>query len=196
LKEYGSIENILENADKIKGSLGEKVRNGKESAIMSKKLARIITNVPVEFHEEQFCLKEWNKPALIEVFTELEFKTLGKRVLGEEFNVFQTAPVGVQTDLFGNVVEQAQSEKSKVKSQKEESTTVSATNGENEAGFGADKNINNTQHNYILADTEEKIAALVKDLLQQTEICFDTGDDRYRCKRCGTCRNEFFLQTI
>jgi DNA polymerase-1 len=174
LKEYGSIENILENADKIKGSLGEKVRNGKESAIMSKKLARIITNVPVEFHEEQFCLKEWNKPALIEVFTELEFKTLGKRVLGEEFNVFQTAPVGVQTDLFGNVVEQAQSEKSKAKSQKEESTTVSATNGESEAGFGADKNINNTQHHYILADTEEKIAALVKDLLQQTEICFDT----------------------
>ncbi|QEC68390.1 DNA polymerase I [Panacibacter ginsenosidivorans] len=173
LKEYGSIENILANADNIKGSLGEKVRNGKESAIMSKKLARIITNVPVEFHEEQFCLKEWNKPALIEVFTELEFKTLGKRVLGEEFNVFQTAPVGVQTDLFGNVVEQ--SEKSKAKSEKKEVAANTDGNADVEAtGFGADKNINNTAHNYILADTQEKIAALVKDLLQQTEICFDT----------------------
>ncbi|CAN5591308.1 DNA polymerase I [soil metagenome] len=174
LKEYGSVESILENADKIKGSLGEKVRNGKESAIMSKKLARIITNVPVEFHEEQFCLKEWNKPELIEVFTELEFKTLGKRVLGEEFNVFQTAPEGVQTDLFGNVVEQ-QSQKSKVKSEKKEVDEVASNNGDAEpAGFGADKNINNTPHKYMLADTEEKIATLIKELLQQTEICFDT----------------------
>jgi DNA polymerase-1 len=180
LKEYGNIETILENSDKIKGSLGEKIRNGRENAIMSKKLARIITNAPVEFHEEEFCLKEWNKPALIEVFTELEFKTLGKRVLGEEFNVFQTAPVGVQTDLFGNVVEQSQSEKSKLKSQKNvvdanAVAEVSPTGGDLEgAGFGADKNINNTPHNYILADAEEKIVALVKDLLQQTEICFDT----------------------
>ena len=59
---------------------------------MSKKLARIITNVPVEFHEENYCLKEWNREALIEVFTELEFKSLGKRILGETFNAFQTAP--------------------------------------------------------------------------------------------------------
>ncbi|MEP6844352.1 MAG: DNA polymerase I [Panacibacter sp.] len=170
LKEYGSVENILENADKIKGALGEKVRNGKENAVMSKKLARIITDVPVEFHEEQFCLKEWNKPELIEVFTELEFKTLGKRILGEDFNVFQTAPEGVQTDLFGEVVE----DKSKGKSEKAKAVTTSDSEETDSAGFGADKNISNTQHNYILADTEEKIAALIKKLSQQKEICFDT----------------------
>src|SRR6185436_6295146 len=54
LAEYGTLENILANADNIKGALGEKVRAGKEAAIMSKKLATIITNVPVEFHEENF----------------------------------------------------------------------------------------------------------------------------------------------
>lgn len=173
LKEYGSVEGVLENADTIKGSLGEKVRNGKENAIMSKKLARIITNVPVEFHEEQFCLKEWNKPELIEVFTELEFKTLGKRILGEEFNVFQTAPQGVQTDLFGNVADQSQ--KSKVKTEKKEADDITVGNGDAETnGFGADKNINNTPHEYHLVDNEEKIAALIKELLQQKEICFDT----------------------
>ncbi|MBG9375590.1 DNA polymerase I [Panacibacter sp. DH6] len=170
LKEYGNVETILENADKIKGALGEKVRNGKDSAILSKKLARIITSAPVEFHEEQFCLKEWNKPALIEVFTELEFKTLGKRILGEEFNVFQTAPQGVQTDLFGNVVEQSQNDKAKAKTPKEEATAAT----EEPSGFGADKNIHNTPHTYILADTEEKITALVKELAAQQEICFDT----------------------
>src|SRR6201991_2253363 len=99
LTEYGTLENVLENADKIKGALGEKVRNGKNSAILSKKLATIITNVPVEFHEEDFRLKEINKELLKDIFTQLEFKTLGKRLLGEDFNVGPVAVQGVQTDL-------------------------------------------------------------------------------------------------
>src|SRR5678816_355734 len=85
LAEYGTLESVLENADKIKGSLGEKVRAGKESAIMSKKLATIITTVPVEFHEDDFRLKDCNKDLLREVFTELEFKQIGQRVLGKDF---------------------------------------------------------------------------------------------------------------
>ncbi len=56
-------------------------------AILSKKLATINTNVPVEFHEEDFRLKDWNKEKLKEVFAELEFRTLGKRLLGEDFSV-------------------------------------------------------------------------------------------------------------
>ena len=84
LAEYNSLENILDNADSIKGALGEKIRKGKELAIMSKKLATIITDVPVEFHEEDFRVKESNKPMLKEIFTELEFKALGRRVFGEE----------------------------------------------------------------------------------------------------------------
>src|SRR6202020_3216811 len=83
LTEWGTLENVVENADKIKGALGEKVRAGKDLAILSKKLATIITDVPVEFHEENFRLKGWNMAALNEVFTDLEFRTLGKRILGE-----------------------------------------------------------------------------------------------------------------
>ncbi len=107
LMEWGSLENVVANADNIKGALGEKVRTGKESALMSKKLATIITDVPVEFHEENFRLKEWNKPALNEIFTVLEFRTMGKRVLGEDFSGSYAAPEGVQTDLFGNAVKPA-----------------------------------------------------------------------------------------
>src|SRR4249920_40675 len=58
LAEYETLENVLANADKIKGKLGEKVAAGKDLAILSKKLATIITNVPVEFHEENFKVKE------------------------------------------------------------------------------------------------------------------------------------------
>lgn len=164
LKEYNTLENVLANAETIKGALGEKVRNGKELAVMSKKLATIITNVPVAFHEEDFRLKEWNTEALTEVFTELEFKTLGKRILGESFNAFATPPVGVQTDLFGNVVEQAEKKTEKLI---ESNTTA-------EAGLSATRNIHNTPHNYVLVNDAAAIDALVKELQAVEEICFDT----------------------
>src|SRR6185312_10455865 len=90
--------------DKIPGKMGEKIKAGAESAILSKQLATIITNVPVEFHEENFCIKESNKELLAEVFTELEFKTLGKRILGESFATAAADNGNAQLDLFGNIV--------------------------------------------------------------------------------------------
>ncbi|HRH60105.1 MAG TPA: DNA polymerase I, partial [Chitinophagaceae bacterium] len=168
LSEYDTVENVLANADNIKGSLGEKIRNGKENAIISKKLATIITNVPVQFHEEDFKLKEWNKEKLTDVFAELEFKTLGKRILGDEFNAFQQAPVGVQTDLFGNVVE------TKNKKQEEQTVAAEAEDESDAAGITGGLNIHNTAHEYVLVDTEEKISELIKKLSAHKEICFDT----------------------
>ena len=166
LAEYGTLENVLENADKIKGAMGEKVRNGKELAVLSKKLATIITNVPVHFHEEDFRLKEWNKEALRSIFTELEFRTLGKRLLGEEIPsalptvIEKEMPQGVQTDLFGNVIETPSSKKDS-----EPDTEIHSV---------ADRNINNTPHEYQLVDTDANIQALIAELQKHDEICFDT----------------------
>lgn len=165
LKEYGNLENVLANAEGIKGSLGEKIRNGRDKAIMSKKLATIITNVPVIFHEEDFRLKEWNKDGLTSIFTELEFKTLGKRLLGEEIPVSNETkkpiPSNGQMDLFGNAVG----------IKEEEIVTNTSTE---ELYTVVDKNINNTPHNYQLAVNEEDIDKLIKLLQQHNEICFDT----------------------
>ena len=171
LAEYGSLEKTLDNADKIKGAMGEKVKNGKEMAILSKKLATIITNVPVEFHEEDFRLKEWDKEKLKEVFTELEFKTLGKRILGEAFSVAglskgvveKEIPQGVQTDLFGNVVEP----------EVKKSDPFSSSDDDNE-GLSVDKNINNTPHKYEAVEGDAAIKELVTELKKYNEICFDT----------------------
>ena len=172
LKEYDTLENILENSDKIKGALGEKVRNGKEMAIMSKKLATIITNVPVSFHEEDYRLKEWNKEELVAVFTELEFKTLGKRILGDEFNAFHSAPQTVQTDLFGNTVNTSKSEYKSTK--KENNPDPAILTREETAGLLAEKNITNTVHDYQLIEGRDAIQQLLILLMQQKEICFDT----------------------
>lgn len=189
LAEYGTLENVLANADNIKGAMGEKVRNGKELAIMSKKLATIITNVPVEFHEEDFRLKEWNKEMLKEVFADLEFKTLGKRLLGEEFNVFPSAPVGVQTDLFGNVVHSTMGEVRKEPKKTEPKTNEPVETEQEEVSTEApSKNIHNTPHEYIAITTEADIRKLIADLSQQKEICFDTettGIDANDCELVG-----------
>ncbi len=167
LKEYGSIENTLNNADKIKGSLGEKVRNGKEMAIMSKKLATIILNVPVSFHAGDFELKEFNKEALTQIFAELEFKTIGKRILGEDIpsatnNSPKPAPVG-QMDLFGNNVDTPIT--SVVEREEKDS---------DQAPIIVDKNIHNTPHEYHLVNSESAIKELLKKLSGEKEICFDT----------------------
>ena len=173
LNEYGTLENILENADNIKGSVGEKIRAGKADAILSKKLATIITHVPVDFHEEDFKIRDCNKEMLKEVFADLEFRALSKRVLGEEVvdvklaqknGIEKVIPQGVQTDLFGNVVENFKAQTSDAAD-----TDFNAVNE-----IIAEKNINNTAHAYHLVQTEEEIKNLVQELLPQTEICFDT----------------------
>ena len=177
LKEYGTLENVLDNADKIKGSVGEKVRAGKELAVMSKKLATIILNVPVEFHEENFLIKEINKPALKEIFEELEFKTLGKRILGDEvdgppesWNNNNETKIKkeetAQMDLFGNVVQTKNSESS--------SNTLQDAPTEDGELRVADKNIHNTNHNYVLVQSDSDIKELIKHLIEFEEICFDT----------------------
>ena len=166
LGEYGSLENVLANADSIKGSVGEKVRAGKELAVLSKKLATIVTDVPCQFHEEDFRIKDFNKPALRDIFTELEFKTLGRRILGDESDLYSSVPAGVQTDLFGNVVAQKS---------KPGAAAESAEGGQaEEIRIVADKNINNTEHTYHTVQGEEAIRELVALLEQQTEISFDT----------------------
>ena len=174
LAEYETLENVVNNAANIKGKLGEKVAAGKDLAILSKKLATIITNAPVEFHEENFRVKEMNKETLRDVFAELEFKTLGKRVLGEEFAITvankdfikKEQPVGVQTDLFGNVIEATAPV-----------ITVeqASSNGNDSAEtISVSKNIHNIPHKYEAIQDDAAIKKLVADLKKHDEICFDT----------------------
>jgi DNA polymerase-1 len=172
LGEYGTLENVLANAANIKGAMGEKIRMGRESAIMSKKLATIITNVPLSFDEEKFKVREWDRSKLTEIFAELEFRTIGKRLLGEEFGSIPTAqkgvvekemPQGVQTDLFGNLIE----------------TPVASPASREEIeipaeGLVATRNIHNTPHNYEAVEGDAAIKKLAALLKKAPEISFDT----------------------
>ena len=169
LAEYDTLENVLENADKIKGALGEKVRNGKESAILSKKLATIITNVPVPFHEEDFRVEAYNHELLEQVFNELEFRALGKRILGADYQAPAPAAPALATDLFGNpIVQKTKPSIAETPSSDLEEMAIL------EEPIVAQHNITNTDHQYMLMDTKEAILQLVQEAIQQKEICIDT----------------------
>lgn len=189
LAEYGSLENVLDNAEGIKGALGEKIRKGKDLAVMSKKLATIITDVPVEFHEEDFRIKECNKNALKEIFYELEFKTLGRRVFGEDVPttvprgvIDKVIPEGVQTDLFGNVVERP-APPAPEEVQEQVTSVIQPT-----------QNIHNSPHDYIAVTGDDAIKELVSSLCDKTEICFDTETTCIDANDCELVGLSFSIQ--
>jgi DNA polymerase-1 len=166
IKDFGSIENLLQNTDKLKGKLKEKVENNKEMAIQSKRLATIILDCPIELDEEELKLKEINKPALADIFTELEFRAIAKKVLGEDIGGEEKLPVEKtktkgdinQGDLFGN------NDLSSNQSNNADEATVAPVY----------KTIKEIQHDYVLANTPEKIVELIQELNAVDEFCFDS----------------------
>lgn len=158
LAEYGTLENVLDNAHLIKGKLGEKIMAGKENAIMSKKLATIITNVPIDFEPLALQLSAPNEQVLAQIFNELEFRTLGKRILGIDpvsNNVNNTQ----QKNLFGETTNNAP-----------KNTLVSSSLFDDNRYA----TIDNTPHQYQEVKTIENIAVFVSEAVQQKELCFDT----------------------
>ncbi|MES2455088.1 MAG: DNA polymerase I [Bacteroidota bacterium] len=163
IKQYGSVENIIANSHELKGKQRENVEMYAQQGIISKKLATIILDVPVEFDEQALLLEEPSRELLEPLFAELEFRTIGKRVFGDGFNVNDAKIVaGQQTDLFGQPLE-APVQESKVFVATPEMFEPSEA-----------KTIANTEHDYKLIDTAEQRAALVALLLQQESISFDT----------------------
>ena len=161
IKQYGSMENIIANSHELKGKQRENVENFAEQGLISKKLATILLDVPVELDEASLELCDPSRDLLEPLFTELEFRTLGRRVFGDEFSVttarFQE---GTQTDLFGN--------------QPGEAIQYTNTLEEEPVEKLPAKTIENTEHDYQLVDTAEQRADLIKILLAEKRISFDT----------------------
>ncbi len=184
IKQYGSMENIIANSHELKGKLKENVENFAEQGLLSKKLATIILDAPVALDPVSLLVEQPDRTILEPLFAELEFRTLGRRVFGEDFSVTESRPTTAapvhhagQTDLFGNPVD---AEKVIAKQLHLDEFDLPAP--------VAAKNIENTPHTYHLADTADKRASLIALLNQQKEICFDTettGTDANNCELVG-----------
>jgi len=111
-----------------------------------------------------------NKEKLKDVFSELEFKNIAKRLLGEELNGFVTAPQGVQTDLFGNAVQVP----NRVRQERAQEAVEEVIEEISDVVVKIDRNIHNCPHDYRAVEGNAAIAALVSELNSYQEICFDT----------------------
>ncbi|UEG53766.1 DNA polymerase I [Mucilaginibacter daejeonensis] len=177
IKQYGSMENIIKNSHELKGKMRENVEKFADQGLMSKKLATIILDVPVELDEEGLAICAPSKDLLEPLFAELEFRTLGRRVFGDDFSITEIKAVGGQQDLFGDPAPGTG-----------RTLAVTVTDiAESEAPVAA-KNISNVPHQYHLVTTAEQRAELIAALLKEPEITFDTettGLDANNCELVG-----------
>jgi DNA polymerase-1 len=179
IKEFDTIENLLSNTAGLKGKLKEKVETGKEMALQSKRLATIIVDVPVEFDEELLLLKEKNKEALKELFTELEFRRLAEQVLGEpqpaaEGGVEKTT-VKVKETVKVTAKPAVSNQFGLFESEDDGGAQVEVeTLTEVEVTTTSFRTIADVPHEYHVADTKEKIAELIAKLNAHKSVCFDT----------------------
>ena len=177
IKQYGSVEEIINHSHELKGKLRENVEQYAEQGLMSKRLATINLNSPVELDEAGLEMCAPSKDLLEPLFAELEFRTLGRRVFGDDFSITEMKSVSIQTDLFGNPVAGGRT-----------TMTVDIADIAEPYEPVAAKTINTVSHQYYLADTFQKRADLIAKLKQQKEFCFDTettGTDANFCELVG-----------
>lgn len=171
LAEYGSIENLLDNTHQLKGAIKEKIEANKDKGLLSKKLATILLDCPVEFDEEAFELSKPDVEKTDALFQELEFRQMKTQFdklfgSGKEYDEIDT-----------NGTDNNQSKK-----------TVTKKTAENQMdlfGFVDEENdepkshsfyatLENTSHFYQIVQGNLPINLLIQNLTQQTSVCFDT----------------------
>ena len=167
LAEYGSMENLLANTDKLKGKMKENIENNKEKGILSKKLATILLDCPVEFDEEAFELSKPDVEKTDALFQELEF-----RQMKAQFDKLYASPLTAEggTDT-------ANSKKASVKKTPENQMDLfgfsDEENDQPTAGFQY-ASLENTSHFYQIVQGNLPTNLLLQNLAQQTAVCFDT----------------------
>ncbi len=169
LEEFESLENLLENTDLLKGKLQENLINFREQGILSKHLARILCEVPIEYEEEKLKATPPNRALLEPLLDELEFRTLRKRILGEESPAPSAEPKlapkkdSNQMDMFAvSSTPQTAEVHGSIEESVSEPTDFSFNN------------LQNTKHQYHLIQGEAAIKSLIGFLARQSSFCFDT----------------------
>jgi len=149
LTEFETLENLLANTDKLKGKQKERIEENKDLILLSKQLATIALNVPVEINESDLERKEPNTEELTALFEELEFRTASQRILGSASSQNKK-----ESPMQGSLFAQ--------------------DNTGNEVAQSTRDNIKSIEHNYKLVQTEDEIKALCNLLLKEKSVCFDT----------------------
>lgn len=171
IAEYDSVEELFKHTSELKGKLKEIIENNKEKIELSKKLATIELNVPVELDEKKLVTEVPDAAKLKALFDELEFKTVAARILSEvqgktvspEPKPEPVPAESIQGDLFSG--ENSQPDAESVAEPKSD--------------------ISNTPHSYVFVADEKQLKEVIREALKQKEVCFDTettGIDPLNCE--------------
>ena len=152
LQQFGSMENILANTDQLKGKQKENLENFADQARMSRKLATIWIDSPIEVEVEDLKIQDPDPELLKPILVEMEFNALGKRLFGDNFIAGRGQ--GAQMDLAMG----------------EEAEMAGGLSTE-EQSF---KTLETEKPNYQLVDSEEAVGKLAEELSKQSSFCFDT----------------------
>ena len=179
LKEFGSIENLLQNTHQLKGTLKTKVEENKDQILFSRFLATIKTDVPFVFDEKRLETEDANEDQLKSLFSELEFRTMSTNKFG---NVFTSLPPDEpvsrvqlkppkathgQMSLFSETTTAPENQTGSAPASEKATDMPTAKSGD----FNS---IHNTTHEYILIDDKVKRSFLISQLFMQKKVCFDT----------------------
>ena len=150
IKQYGSLENLLQNAHEVTGKLGEKIIENKELGVLSKKLAKIILDVPIDYNLDEFKLSDPDKEIVLKVFDELEFRRIKEtffKIFGTNSSQLEEKGAEViQGDLF--------SETYNLESNKD--------------------SLNDSKSIYQRIESFEELKLLVEKMMKQEIVAFDT----------------------
>ncbi|NNT71336.1 DNA polymerase I [Flavobacterium sp. IMCC34852] len=175
LKEFGSMENLLENTDKLKGALKDKIENNKELGILSKKLARILLDCPVTFDATDFELSKPDVEKTDALFQELEFRQMKAQFdklfgTGKEYDEIET-----NGDDNGQTPQAVK--KTPAKKTNEDQFDLFGFSDE-ETGEPKQHSyyatLENTPHHYQISQGDLPVKLLLQSLMNQTSVCFDT----------------------
>ncbi|GAL60949.1 DNA polymerase I [Algibacter lectus] len=172
LAAYGSMENLFEHTHELKGKMKEKIEANKELGLLSKKLATIMLDVPVEFNAKDFELDQPDIPKVTEIFEELEFRRL----------------IDNFTKTFAVKTEDASTETATKSTENKATPKEEASAGAGQFSlFGGDpanvtevvtehtrKTAENTSHFYQSVAEGMGTKLFLKNLMSQTSVCFDT----------------------
>jgi DNA polymerase I len=184
LKEFGSMENLLENTDKLKGALKDKIENNKELGILSKKLARILLDCPVTFDANDYELSKPDVEKTDALFQELEFRQMKAQFdkyfgTGKEYDEIDTNGILTPTLSKGEGAETGNStiKKAPAKKTNEDQFDLFGFSDDESGEVKSSSHyatLENTEHFYQSIQGDFAVKLLMQNLMNQTSVCFDT----------------------
>ena len=169
LKEYGSMENLLANTDKLKGKMKENIEANKEKGILSKTLATILLDCPVVFNETDYELSTPDIEKTDALFNELEFRRMAEQ-FDSIFKKGGTATANKASD------DSDSPKKAQQKSEEQFDLFGSGISDESseETHHKYYNTLEDTEHSYQIIQGDLGLKLLLQNLLKQTSVCFDT----------------------